>query len=57
MHGGHAAMTGLAAGGMTLARIEECEALAEFCPADERYMRDVPAFIPRFVRREAGAAS
>ena len=40
-----------------LARAEEREALAEFGPAYERYMRDVPAFIPRFVRREAGAAS
>jgi protein-S-isoprenylcysteine O-methyltransferase Ste14 len=40
-----------------LARAEEREALAEFRPAYERYMRDVPAFIPRLARREAGAAS
>jgi protein-S-isoprenylcysteine O-methyltransferase Ste14 len=40
-----------------LARAEEREALAEFGPAYERYMRDVPAFIPRLGGREAGAAS
>jgi protein-S-isoprenylcysteine O-methyltransferase Ste14 len=40
-----------------LARAEEREALAEFGPAYERYMRDVPTFIPRFVRRDARAAS
>jgi len=40
-----------------LARAEEREALTEFGPAYERYMREVPAFIPRFRRREAGAAS
>ena len=39
-----------------LARAEEREALAKFGPAYERYMREVPAFIPRFRRREAGAA-
>jgi protein-S-isoprenylcysteine O-methyltransferase Ste14 len=50
-------MTDMAAGGMTLARIEEREALAEFGPAYERYMQAVPAFFPRFVWREAGAAS
>ena len=30
-----------------LARAEECEALAEFGTAYERYMRDVPAFLPK----------
>jgi protein-S-isoprenylcysteine O-methyltransferase Ste14 len=40
-----------------LARAEEHEALAKFGPAYERYMREVPAFIPRFRRREAGAVS
>jgi protein-S-isoprenylcysteine O-methyltransferase Ste14 len=40
-----------------LARAEERDALAKFGPAYERYMRGVPAFIPRFRRREAGAAS
>ena len=40
-----------------LARAEEREALAKFGPAYERYIREVPAFIPRFRRREAGAAS
>jgi protein-S-isoprenylcysteine O-methyltransferase Ste14 len=40
-----------------LARAEEREALAKFGPAYERYMREVPAFIPRFRRREAGATS
>ncbi len=34
-----------------LARTEEQEALAEFGPAYERYMHDVPGFIPRFVTR------
>jgi protein-S-isoprenylcysteine O-methyltransferase Ste14 len=40
-----------------LARTEEQEALAEFGPAYEHYMRDVPGFIPRFGGRRAGAAS
>jgi protein-S-isoprenylcysteine O-methyltransferase Ste14 len=40
-----------------LARTEEREAQADFGSAYERYMRDVPAFIPRFVARGAGAAS
>jgi hypothetical protein len=31
-----------------LARTEERTALAEFGSAYERYMRDVPSFIPRF---------
>jgi protein-S-isoprenylcysteine O-methyltransferase Ste14 len=35
-----------------LARAEEREALAEFGPAYERYMRDVPAFIPRLGARK-----
>jgi methanethiol S-methyltransferase len=41
---------------LRLARIEEREAQAEFGPAYERYMQQVPAFVPRFGGREAGAA-
>jgi protein-S-isoprenylcysteine O-methyltransferase Ste14 len=40
-----------------LAIAEEREALAEFGPTYAQYMRNVPAFIPHFPRREAGAAS
>jgi protein-S-isoprenylcysteine O-methyltransferase Ste14 len=40
-----------------LARAEEREALAEFGPTYAQYMRSVPAFIPHFLGREAGAAS
>jgi protein-S-isoprenylcysteine O-methyltransferase Ste14 len=40
-----------------LARAEEREALAEFGSAYECYMRDVPAFIPRFRALRTGAAS
>jgi protein-S-isoprenylcysteine O-methyltransferase Ste14 len=40
-----------------LARAEEREALAEFGPTYTQYARDVPAFIPRLMRWEAGAAS
>jgi protein-S-isoprenylcysteine O-methyltransferase Ste14 len=39
-----------------LARAEEREALAEFGAAYAQYMRNVPAFIPRFGVREAKAA-
>ncbi|RUW72128.1 isoprenylcysteine carboxylmethyltransferase family protein [Mesorhizobium sp. M4B.F.Ca.ET.049.02.1.2] len=37
-----------------LARIEEREALAEFGPEYERYMREVPAFIPRLSALASG---
>lgn len=37
-----------------LARIEEREALAEFGPAYERYMSEVPAFLPRLGRLAGG---
>lgn len=37
-----------------LARTEEREALAEFGPVYERYMHDVPAFVPRFSDLIAG---
>jgi protein-S-isoprenylcysteine O-methyltransferase Ste14 len=40
-----------------LARAEERESLAEFGLAYERYVRNVPAFIPRFRAPAAGAAS
>jgi protein-S-isoprenylcysteine O-methyltransferase Ste14 len=39
-----------------LARMEEREALAEFGSAYERYMRNVPEFIPRFRALRTGAA-
>jgi protein-S-isoprenylcysteine O-methyltransferase Ste14 len=38
-----------------LAGVQEREALAEFGTAYERYMRSVPAFIPRFGARRADA--
>jgi protein-S-isoprenylcysteine O-methyltransferase Ste14 len=40
-----------------LARTEEREALVAFGAAYEQYMRDVPAFVPRFGGREAKSAS
>ena len=40
-----------------LARTEEREALAAFGAAYEQYMRDVPAFVPRFGGREVKSAS
>jgi len=40
-----------------LARAKEREALAAFGLAYEQYMRDVPAFVPRFGAREAKSAS
>jgi protein-S-isoprenylcysteine O-methyltransferase Ste14 len=40
-----------------LAIAEEREALAEFGPTYAQYMRSVPAFVPHFLGRKAGAAS
>ena len=40
-----------------LARAKEREALAAFGLAYEQYLRDVPAFVPRFGAREAKSAS
>src|SRR6516162_6982833 len=42
---------------LRLARTEEREALAAFGAAYEQYMRDVPAFVPRFGAHEAKPAS